>query len=141
MVVLARLESEEWVKWRVGRRRIAWRPGAATSVSISVPDGTVGLAIAALLLAAWLLMWVAVLLATVVAWPSRAISRGWPVVAYIVDSSEASDRYCCWVEGRAAADALARQWAAEASRRLPRAGHPDPIVGCRLAKRGCWIDS
>ncbi|MEV4533786.1 hypothetical protein AB0J82_08140 [Asanoa sp. NPDC049518] len=59
----------------------------------------------------WLVMWLAALLATVAVWPWRAVSGRWLVVAYSTTGSDKSRR--AHVRGRAAADALAREWASE----------------------------
>ncbi|WP_089245274.1 hypothetical protein [Asanoa hainanensis] len=59
----------------------------------------------------WLLNWMAALLATVVVWPWRVVSGRWLVVAY----STTGNHPHRWVRvrSRAAADALALEWASE----------------------------
>lgn len=70
--------------WRVGRRRLAWRPRSLTRF-LEGADGPI-LAIVVLLAGVYLLLsWTGALLTTLAVWPSRAASGRWPVVAYILD--------------------------------------------------------
>jgi hypothetical protein len=70
------------------------------------------------------LNWVAALLATVVVWPLRAITRRWPVVAYVLYPYDGdSRRHLTGPLRRAEADALVRQWAEDIKRHgTPSAG-------------------
>jgi hypothetical protein len=116
VLVPARSESGQWVWWRVGRRRLAWRPGVQVLEFLQFADGPLAIAVGVPVLAWWLGAWVVALLATAVVWPVRAIRGRWPVVAYRPDGPHGSGWHCQWVEGRAAADAAAEKWAAEISR-------------------------
>ncbi|MEU4238382.1 hypothetical protein [Actinoplanes sp. NPDC026619] len=121
MVVLSRVESGQWVKWRVGRRRLAWRPGAGAPGTFSIPSDDLGLVIGVVVLSVVLLVWSAALLATAVVWPARVITGRWLVVAYVVDRHDDDPPpQRRQVRGRAAADVLARQWAAD----IKRTGRP-----------------
>lgn len=75
----------------------------------------------------WLLVnWLAALLATVVVWPTRAISGRWPVVAYLLGPADGDDRLLrVQVHDPAQAQTLANQWAMD----IKRQGHPRPPVG------------
>lgn len=109
MVVLSRLESGTWVKWRVGRRRLAWRPGASVLRLLEFAQDPFTFFVLVPVLGWWLLSWIAALLATAVVWPVRAISGRWLVVAYMLGGDEHEPRYR-WVRGRQAADLTVRQW-------------------------------
>ncbi|MEO3769137.1 hypothetical protein [Micromonospora sp. B9E7] len=135
MVAAWRDESGQLRTWRVGRRRLAWRPRFPQPEWLAGGDGGPFelLVVAVLLLIGlgYLLNWLAALLATSVVWPWRAISGRWPVVAYPLDSSlvatddQRGDRpYQQRVTGRAAAMALTRQWV----RNVEQQGHPDVAV-------------
>ena len=124
VIVVCRSASGQWGRWRVGRRRLAWRPGSSASELLEYttdPNATFLdvpfllwfflLTVAVLLW--WLVTWAAALLATVVVWPMRHRSGKWPVVAYPMDGSSDDGPQFRWVQGRAAADATARRWAAD----------------------------
>ncbi|MFF5081262.1 hypothetical protein ACFY36_29795 [Actinoplanes sp. NPDC000266] len=118
MIVLSRAASGEWVKWRVGRQRLAWTP---FEEGWSVPDfsgledgghlgsllmiGVVAL-VAVVLLGAFL--WT--LLKTAVVLPYRTVADRWPVVAYVVNGDKEGYRL---VTSRKEADVLVRQWASD----------------------------
>ncbi|XVV11220.1 hypothetical protein ACQP2X_41275 [Actinoplanes sp. CA-131856] len=115
MIVVSRAGSGEWVKWRVGRQRLAWTPFGE---GWSVPDfsgledgGHLGsllmLGIAAVLAVALLGAFLWTLLKTAVVLPYRTATDRWPVVAYQVGRSEGYRL----VTTRKEADALVRQWA------------------------------
>ncbi|GIM88639.1 hypothetical protein [Paractinoplanes toevensis] len=75
------------------------------------------------------LKWVVAPLATAVIWPARMIHGRWLVVAYMPDGPHGSNMHRQWVEGRAAADAAARQWAAEINRDGSPAAAMEPEGG------------
>ncbi|XVU30728.1 hypothetical protein ACQPZJ_42595 [Actinoplanes sp. CA-054009] len=117
MIVLSRAGSGEWVKWRVGRQRLAWAPHGE---GWSVPDfsgledgGHLGsllmVGIVALLAVVLLGAFLWTLLKTVVVLPYRIAADRWPVVAYIVNGPEGYRV----VTGRKEADELVRRWASE----------------------------
>ena len=116
-MVPGRSESGQWVRWRVGRRRLAWVPRMWAVRLMEFADGPCTLVVAAAVLALVLGEWLCALLAMAVVWPARAISGRWPVVAYRLDH-EGDDRLLTVrvVQGRAEADSLARQWAADIAR-------------------------
>ncbi|MFG1867074.1 hypothetical protein [Micromonospora arborensis] len=131
MLALWRDESGQLCAWRVGRRRLAWRP-RFPQPSLEGADGgpfeIIVVAILAVLGLVYLLNWLAALLATSVVWPYRAISGRWRVVAYPLDPSlvATDDRggdlpHRRRVVGRTAAVALTRQWV----RDIERQGYPD----------------
>jgi hypothetical protein len=124
VIVVCRSASGQWVQWRVGRRRLAWRPGSSVfelleftaNPYFAVLDVPILLWLFLLTIAIllwWLVMWTTALLATAVAWPVRHVSGKWPVVAYPTDSDSDDGSRLLWVQGRAAADATARRWAAD----------------------------
>jgi hypothetical protein len=123
----ARLESGQWVYWRVGRRRVAWLPGAGLAAAtvhlldFDSADGVLGLVILALAVGPLLLWLAGSLLLTAVVWPWRIAVGRWPVYAHLRDGDEVPgmDRV---VKGRKAADALVRRWAAD----IERTGRPQP---------------
>ena len=84
MLVSGRLESGQWVMWRVGRRRLAWRPRSVARF-LEGADGPLFIAIAIALVAYLLATWVGSLIATLVVWPMRVVRGMWPVVAYLLD--------------------------------------------------------
>lgn len=112
----------QWSVWRVGRRRLAWRPRFPNPVFLdgwagSGPFEIIGLAILLVLAIGHLLNWLAALLATAVVWPYRALSGRWLVVAYPLSShlredDPGSERpHQRRVDTRSAAMALTKQWA------------------------------
>ncbi|RAK43399.1 hypothetical protein B0I29_101529 [Actinoplanes lutulentus] len=107
-----RAGSGNWVRWRVGRRRLAGMPSKDTWGSLNFADGDIGFVLTMLYLAVVLVIGIAILLATAVVWPYRAITDNWPVVARELDGDDENLQWR-WVRGRAAADALAQQWATE----------------------------
>ncbi|WP_191843408.1 hypothetical protein [Catellatospora chokoriensis] len=122
--------------WRVGRRRIAWRPRSAIRglahddpmMFSPLPGRLVGQA----------LEWIPALLATVVVWPWRACTGIWPVVAYTLGMADQSGYlYLATVGGRAAADTLALQWAADIGRHgRPQGVEPAEVVADRTDLTG-----
>jgi hypothetical protein len=103
-------EIGQWMVWRVGRHRLAWRPiarapwqapgyeynpfGPRTRETFDVVN------------------WVVAVLATIVVWPYRFVTNRWPVVAYVVDPFDGDSRqHRTRPLRRAEANALARQWA------------------------------
>jgi hypothetical protein len=116
MMVSGKSESGQWVMWRVGRRRLAWRPRSVARFL----DGADGpfIVLAIIPLTGYLLNWVGALLATVVVWPSRAISGDWPVVAYLLDPQDGDQKLQrAQVSGRVDADAMARRWVLDIKQR------------------------
>ena len=110
MLVFTRSPTGEWIPWRVGRQRLAWRP---------VPR------------APWrapgyrydpfglreretfdILNWLSALVATAVVWPWRAVTNRWPVIAYVPDDPEGNiQMHRTPPMRRAQAKAVARDWA------------------------------
>ncbi|MGC4772119.1 hypothetical protein ACLQ25_24500 [Micromonospora sp. DT44] len=131
MLAQGRDESGQLRAWRVGRRRLAWRPRIARPRLEGADGGPfeiVVVVILAVLGLGHLLNWLAALLATSVVWPYRALSGRWPVEAYPLDPSlVATDRggdlpHRRRVAGRVAAMKLTRQWV----RDIEMAGAPGP---------------
>jgi hypothetical protein len=120
VLVPCRLESGQWVRWRVGRRRLAWRPSSSVLELLQFADGPFALLVGIPVLAWWLATWVSSLLMTVVVWPARMVSGRWPVVAYLLDHAEGDQLQCLWVQGRGAAESTALQWASD----IKRQGRP-----------------
>ncbi|WP_213004624.1 hypothetical protein [Paractinoplanes toevensis] len=54
MLVPVRSESGQWVWWRVGRRRLAWRPGVKVLELLEFTDGPRAIAVGVPVLAWWL---------------------------------------------------------------------------------------
>ncbi|MDI6096996.1 hypothetical protein QLQ12_00045 [Actinoplanes sp. NEAU-A12] len=115
VLVTCRSEAGEWAMWRVGRRRLAWLPGNSrppqgldffTDCPITAP------AVVILVFLCLAVSWICCLLATMVVWPVRVLVARWLVVAYPV-VGDGSPGFRRRIRGRAEADALARQWAAE----------------------------
>ncbi|MFF4875103.1 hypothetical protein [Micromonospora sp. NPDC000668] len=130
MLAQWRDESGQLRAWRVGRRRLAWRPRFPRPTALEGADGgpfeIIVFAIILVLSLGYLLNWFAALLATAVVWPYRAVSGRWLVVAYPLDPSlvatddhrgDRSHRRA--VTGRPAALALTEQWV----RDIERQGH------------------
>ncbi|MEU3457480.1 hypothetical protein ABZ671_28340 [Micromonospora sp. NPDC006766] len=111
MRVVARDESGEWTAWRVGRRRLAWRPRYAGWHLDADDEWGIALALNLIPLAGYLLNWAAALLVTTIVWPVRAAAGRWTVVAYPTTDDDRS--YRTTVRGRRAADALAHRWELE----------------------------
>jgi hypothetical protein len=128
MIVTVRGRGQ-WEMWRVGRRRLAWRPRLLGLLS----DGGDTSGIVALLnvipLGILLLNWMAALAATLATWPWRAVTGRWPVVAYPVEDG-GGDRFTrVYVQGRSAADTLARQWIAG----IERTGAPTESASAAIS--------
>jgi hypothetical protein len=106
---MAKDESGQLTMWRVGRQRLAWRP---RSVGRWL-EGTDGpfLILIVIPLTWYLLNWTAALLATSIAWPWRARTGRWPVVAYTLDAVGVDKLHRTHAQGRTDADVLAHQWA------------------------------
>jgi hypothetical protein len=136
--------------WRVGRRRIAWRPrlyeppdGAHLPLVAEDPpdpdeqarrDGHLFDR-----MGGWPFAWIPVLLATLVVWPWRARTGRWPVVAYTLGMADQPGyRYETVVAGRAEADGLARRWAEEIRRYGRPQGEPDEVMPDRTHLFGRW---
>src|SRR3954464_15936812 len=93
-MVPGRSESGQWVRWRVGRRRLAWVPRMWAVRLMEFADGQMDLVVAApvlaLVLGEWLCPvlaaarreWLRARVAMAVVWPARAFTGRWPVVAY-----------------------------------------------------------
>lgn len=111
VVVTGRDAAGRPVMWRVGRRRLAWRPRSVTRFLGGVDEWFL---LAVLPLTCWyLLNWTAALAATPIVWAWRATTGRWSVVAYVFDADD-DDRFRrVTVHGRAAAADLARQWATD----------------------------
>ncbi|GAA2633851.1 hypothetical protein Adu01nite_55950 [Paractinoplanes durhamensis] len=112
-MVLSRLESGDWVRWRVGRRRLAWLPGAHVLGALQFAQDPFTLFVAIPVLAWWLGTWLAALLATLVVWPVRMVTGRWTVVAYMLNSPGDERFRRLRVDGREAADATVQQWASD----------------------------
>ena len=120
VLVPCRLESEQWVRWRVGLRRLAWRPSPSALELLQFADGPFVLLVGIPALGWWLATWASALLVTVVAWPTRVVSGRWQVVAYLLDHTEDNQMHCLRVQGREAAESTALQWASD----IKRQGRP-----------------
>ncbi|MEV1144003.1 hypothetical protein [Micromonospora sp. NPDC049799] len=133
-----RNESGQLRVWRLGRRRLAWRPRfpqPALQGADGGPFEIIALAILLVVTIGYLLDWLAALLATAVVWPYRAMSGRWPVVAYPLPSHLGEDGQSRTrlhrhrVKDRQAALALTRQWA----RDIEQLGRPQgPREGAAL---------
>jgi uncharacterized membrane protein len=55
--LLTRLESGQWVRWRFGRRRLAWRPGSSALELLQFAEGLLTIFVAMAALGWWLLSW------------------------------------------------------------------------------------
>jgi hypothetical protein len=125
MLVPSRSESGQWVMWRVGRRRLAWRPRSVARF-LDGADGPLFVAFAVPVVGWLLANWVGALLATLVVWPARTVSGRWRVVAYLLDPPGGDDRLQrVHVRGRARAQAVAQQWVLD----IKRQGRPQLSVG------------
>jgi hypothetical protein len=124
MKVLCRSQSGHWVKWRVGRRRMAFLggPTGATAFELGVDLEAWFLLLPVLVW--WLLKVTVLLVSTAVVWPFRALTGRWTVVAYELDDPTERPEIRRRVKGRKAADALAREWAAV----IERDGTLDPTL-------------
>jgi hypothetical protein len=110
MLATVRDATGTWRMWRVGRRRLAWRPHYHGWI-VDADDGHGILLIVNLLpLVGYLANWVAALAATAAAWPHRAFTGTWPVVAYMLDPDGGDGLRRADVRGQREADELARQW-------------------------------
>jgi hypothetical protein len=136
MLAQWRNESGQLRAWRVGCRRLAWRPRFPKLALEGADGGPFEIIVMAILLVVGIghvLNWLAALLATAVVWPYRAISGRWSVVAYPLDPSDlgeddqGSDRpHRRRVKDRQEAVALTRQWV----RDIEQQGSPQvPVVG------------
>jgi uncharacterized protein YndB with AHSA1/START domain len=67
--VVARSTDGSRDLWRVGRRRLAFKPGGGWMVDIGGADGVVGMAVMALVVGILVAVWTAAIVATVVVWP------------------------------------------------------------------------
>lgn len=128
VLVQCRLKSGQWKWWRVGRRRLAWRPTTSVFELLQFADGPLTFVIGIPVLLWWLLNWAAALLATAVVWPVRMVIDRWPVVAYMPYSLGDDGLECRWVKGRKEADSTARRWVADIRRegRPGTAAHSEP---------------
>ena len=110
VLVMARNEDGQWMMWRVGRHRLAWRPrGQAHWNTPGYRYNPVGLRYKE---TSHLLNWVAAVVATAVVWPWRAMTGRWPVVAYVLDPYDGDSRQQrTGPLPRAEAHALACRWA------------------------------
>ena len=125
MLVSSRVESGQWVMWRVGRRRLAWRPRSVARF-LDGADGPLFVVIAIPLVVYLLASWVASLVVTLVVWPARVIHGRWPVVAYLLDPPDGDDLLrCAWIAGRAEADAIVQRWVVDIRQR----GGPEALTG------------
>lgn len=109
MRVIAKDEAGDWTMWRVGRRRLAWRPDYKGWAVDAADETGILLVLNVIPLAFYLLNWAAALLATTIAWPLRATTGKWPVVAYAITTDDKG--YRIYIQGRNDADALAHRWA------------------------------
>ncbi|GIE76696.1 hypothetical protein Aph02nite_26460 [Actinoplanes philippinensis] len=114
MKVLCRSQSGQWIKWRVGRRRMVWfgtiTPGLVLleiglEISFLLPLALLGLA--------WILVtFLSCLLVTMLVLPFRYLRDRWTVIAYELGDPLERPEIRQKVKGRRAADALVREWAA-----------------------------
>ncbi|MEU8660873.1 hypothetical protein [Actinoplanes philippinensis] len=114
MKVLCRSQSGQWIKWRVGRRRMVWFGTVAPGMflleiglenSFLLPLALLGLA--------WILVTLlGCLLVTMLVLPFRYLRDSWTVVAYELGDPLERPEIRQKVKGRKAADALVREWAA-----------------------------
>lgn len=121
MVVSGQTGTGQWTVWRIGRRRLAWRPRLTVSgravppqTGLDLIDVTIGLLLAAFWVVYAAVNWTGALITTMIVWPWRAVAGRWPVVAYVLDPA-GSGLPSVRVDGlsRAAADELTRRWAAD----------------------------
>jgi hypothetical protein len=126
--VVARSTDGSWDLWRVGRRRLAFKPGVGWLVDVTAADGVLGVALGALALAVVVAVWTAAIVATVVVWPWRELSGNWPVVAYALTGGPAGEGHerLVTVRGKAAADALVKRWADEIKASGQPVSEPSP---------------
>jgi hypothetical protein len=126
MIVRARSADGSWDDWRVGRRRLAFLPGALDPGALGMADGVVGLVFMGLALTVAAVVWLACLAATAVVWPWRKATGNWLVVAYTTTGGPAADKL--WretVRGKAEANALIERWVKE----IREHGSPQDIHG------------
>jgi hypothetical protein len=112
MKVLCRSQSGQWVKWRVGRRRMVFIGGPRGFTAFELGFDLEAWFLVILVVAWWLLKLIICLLATAVVWPFRALTGRWTVVAYELGDPTERPEIRRRVKGRKAGDALAREWAA-----------------------------
>jgi hypothetical protein len=114
---MARERTGEWMMWRVGRQRLAWRP-VTRAAGPGYRYNPAGLREQETL---DLLDWTGALLATVVVLPWRLVTNRWPVIAYVLNPFDGDGRqHRARPLPRAEAEALVLRWAAD----IERAGLP-----------------
>lgn len=109
VVVLGRLESGTWVRWRVGRRRLAWRPWGEPIRLLEFAQEPFTLFVAVPVLVWFLLAGIAFVVTGAVVWPVRALTGRWLVVARQLDGDEHEPR-SAWALGRDVSNELIRRW-------------------------------
>ena len=132
MRVVAKDESGNWAMWRVGRRRLAWRPDYKGWAVDAIDMTGIELVLNVIPLAFYLLNWTAALLATTIVWPLRATIGKWPVVAYSITTGDKG--YRTYVQGRNDADVLAHRWALDIKQ------HGQPQAPAHAAHLGAPMD-
>ncbi|WP_130332028.1 hypothetical protein [Micromonospora kangleipakensis] len=114
MLVFTRSPTGEWIPWRVGRQRLAWRPvlRAPWRTYMYQSDPFNPFNPVKRRETFDLLNVVGALLATLVVWPWRAVTNRWPVIAYVPDDPEGNlQMHRTAPMRRAQAKAVARDWA------------------------------
>lgn len=113
MLVPVRAASGNYELWRVGRRRLAFRPYVTDLLDVS--DGSdLSLFIILIQVVPIALVWCVALLFTVVVWPRRALTGNWLVVAYPTRSPGQARRQ--YTTSTAEAKALVAVWAEAAKK-------------------------
>ncbi|MCP2329514.1 hypothetical protein HDA40_008021 [Hamadaea flava] len=107
MMVTRRAGSGDWETWRVGRRRLAFRP-YITGFADAPDSSELSLIIVLLQVVPFAVVWLAALAATMAVWPWRALTGRWLVVAYPTASPGKAHRRR--VDSAAEAKQLVAQW-------------------------------
>ncbi|NUO60841.1 MAG: hypothetical protein HOV71_16815 [Hamadaea sp.] len=108
MMVTRRDSSGSWETWRVGRRRLAFRP-YLTGLADAPDSSDLSMVIVLAQIVPFAVVWLVALVCTVGVWPWRALSGHWLVVAYPTASPGAAHRR--WVGSAAEAKRLVVEWA------------------------------
>lgn len=126
MLVEWKPDSGEPITWRVGRRRIAWRPRSFAFL-LAFADEPFFVPVMLGILIYHLAMWPVTMIATAVVLPIHAIRDRWPVVAYPLGDEGDHGFQRIWVTGKAQADAVAQQWALD----IQEQGYPQTSTSIR----------
>jgi hypothetical protein len=120
VLVMSRTPTGEWTMWRVGRLRLAWRPIMRAPWTPTTDYDPMAKRTEQ---DVDLLNWLAVLLATPLVWPWRAVTNQWPVIAYTMYPTDGDSRQRRSAPmPRTEADALVREWADH----IKQYGEPPP---------------